>query len=366
MSQLLHVILFTPDLSRMRAYYAETLGFEPEGDDPPHWVDFRTGGAVLALHPTSEQHAQHVQLSFAVDDIEAEVKAMQARGVQFEDEIHEQPYGRLVHLHDVDGNRLSLLEPAWPVKPRPGPVLSDVVLNVKDLVGGTAFYQDGMDLALSHHGPERVEFAAGATRLALAVRGTGLHRRARDAERVVPHFEIPQLDAWTEQREAAGAAFAASAGGGVATVTTLEARDPDGNVLVFRLPADEAQAGRAAEAFEDAEVTHPVGMRRRAHKAARAVSRVAVKPAYKRKKVATGKPLSATTQAVAKVRGAGPDHTRLTPKRTGDEKKAKAKPAQGRKQKADAVRAERQRTATARAGKSKPVKRAAARSSRSR
>ena len=63
MSQLLHVILFTPDLSRLRAYYAETLGFEPEGDDPPHWVDFRTSGAVLALHPTSEHHAQHVQLS---------------------------------------------------------------------------------------------------------------------------------------------------------------------------------------------------------------------------------------------------------------------------------------------------------------
>src|SRR5207247_8012693 len=103
---------------------------------------------------------------------------------------------------------------------------------------------------------------------------------------------------------------------------------------------------------------------RRASKAAKAVSRVAVRPEYHSHKPVAKKPLSATTMRVAKVRGAGPNHSRLTPKQTADERKAKVKPARGRQQKATVMRATRQRTAGAVASKSKPVKRASARRSR--
>ena len=64
------------------------------------------------------------------------------------------------------------------------------------------------------------------------------------------------------------------------------------------------------------------------------------------------------------MRGAGPDHARLKPKRTGDEKKARAKPAIGRLKKAERKVMLRKKTAVARASKAKPVKKAAARTTR--
>jgi hypothetical protein len=131
--------------------------------------------------------------------------------------------------------------------------------------------------------------------------------------------------------------------------------DPDGNVLVFREPPEPPSLEeQLAEAFEDPDAPHLVGIRRPGHKAGHVVFRPT-----ERKPVETRKPLSATTQAVAKVRGAGPERTRLAPKKTGDEKKAKAKPMQGHLKKLGIQRAESKRLAVAVASKSKPVRRAA-------
>jgi predicted enzyme related to lactoylglutathione lyase len=364
MLRLAYVILFTPDLNGLRAFYVEALGLRTNGDDAPHWVDFAATGAALALHPSRDRRRGQIQLSFSVDDLAAEVAALKTRGVTFEDEIHDEPYGRLIHLLDPAGNRLCLVEPAWTATPAAGPALRSVILNVRDLAAVTAFYRDrlGLDEALQQ--PHWVEFDTGRTRVALHTRAKGVRHPLHASTPIAPCFESQDLDTWAEALRARGTE--------PATAPTdedfgryAEVIDPDGNVIVFREPFEApALEESLAAPFEGAETTHTMGMRRRTTKKAKAVSRLAIKPEYRTKKTATKRPLSATTRKVASVRGAGPVRTRLKPVKTGDEKKAKVLPAQGRKKKADATRASRQRTEGARSGKTKPVKRASARQAR--
>jgi hypothetical protein len=95
-------------------------------------------------------------------------------------------------------------------------------------------------------------------------------------------------------------------------------------------------------------------------KGSKAISRLAVRPAYHGAKKTAKKPLSGTTRTVSSKRGAGPDHARLKPKRTADEKKTRVKPALGRLKKAERVSATRGRSARATTSKSRPVKHGAA------
>jgi hypothetical protein len=102
-------------------------------------------------------------------------------------------------------------------------------------------------------------------------------------------------------------------------------------------------------------------MRKPVKKNSKAVSRVAVRPEYHNDSKPARRRPSATTMAVAKTRGGGPDRTRLTPKRTADEKKARGKPAIGRAMKAERAVAVQKKRAVAGSSKGRPVKRAAAR-----
>jgi hypothetical protein len=92
-----------------------------------------------------------------------------------------------------------------------------------------------------------------------------------------------------------------------------------------------------------------------------------LKPNYKRREAAPKRRRpSATTTSVVSVRGAGPEHARLKPKRTADEKKARTKPAIGRDRKAEIRTIATQKTQVARASKRRPVKRGSANSARRR
>ena len=364
MHRLLHVIVFTPDIAGMRTWYRDELGLETGIDSPPHWVDFKTSGALLGLHPTHPGLDREIQLSFQVKNLADEVRAMRARGVVFDDAIKDQPYGRQIHLRDPEGRRLSLNQPNAPVDSPGGPALRAVILNVHDLPRLTGFYRDQLGIGVNLQQPHWVELDTGDTRVALHARARGEDRPLHAAAPVAPCFEVDDLGAWADELRERGVELATAPTEEEFGVYA-EVMDLDGNVIVFREPQTAPTLEEALAApFEDGEVTHTLGMRRRATKLAKAVSRVAVRPEYRKKKTATGKPLSATTMTVAKVRGMGPNHTRLQPKKTADERKAKVKPMQGHKKKADSVRATRQRTAGAAAGKSKPVKRASARRAR--
>jgi hypothetical protein len=115
-----------------------------------------------------------------------------------------------------------------------------------------------------------------------------------------------------------------------------------------------------AEPYDEDAPTHQVAIRKPVKKGARAISRLAVRPEYHVAKTPAKRPLSGTTRAVSSVRGAGPERTRLKPRRTADEKKTRTKPGTGRLKKAERESAGRQRRARATASKAKPVKRGSA------
>lgn len=75
------------DLDRARVFYEHTLGLIPAGPATADGIMYRCGGGTrLFLYPrTIPTRADHTVASFVVEEIEAAVGALRARGVVFQD-----------------------------------------------------------------------------------------------------------------------------------------------------------------------------------------------------------------------------------------------------------------------------------------
>ena len=358
MFRLMEVLLYTPDMGRMRAFYERAIGLRHDSAGAD-WTSYPTRGALLALRPVSEGQSPYAEITFATDDLEAAVRTLKERGAQVTGQIQMHGWGRLARFVDPEGNPLAVAQPERPVPAGDGLRLGSAVFHTRDLAAAKAFYHHVLGLKIVVDSPWWVEFEAGAASLALRPRVA-----AEPAGRGLSFgFRMSGLMEWAEEARERGLHFA-TAPRDEDWGVFADANDPDGNEVRFYEPADEpALEEELAEPFEDDDVPHQAAIRKPIKKASKAASRVAIKPKYKSKpkdNPARRRP-SATTLRVASVRGAGPDHARAKPKRTGDEKKAKVKPALGRLKKAERQVMKRKKTAVARASKSKPVKRAAAR-----
>src|SRR5687768_3076135 len=91
------------DLDRARAFYAERLGLEPV-DERPGGLLYRVGGSEFALFLSAGRPSgEHTQMGFEVEDIEATVAELRARGVVFED--YDAPGLRTRDgIADIEGN----------------------------------------------------------------------------------------------------------------------------------------------------------------------------------------------------------------------------------------------------------------------
>lgn len=73
------------DLERARRWYAEKLGLEPV-EERPGGLLYVVGRSEFALFASAgRSDGSFTQFAFTVEDIEAEVAALRARGVVFED-----------------------------------------------------------------------------------------------------------------------------------------------------------------------------------------------------------------------------------------------------------------------------------------
>src|SRR5215218_6393350 len=73
------------DLDRARAFYADKLGLEP-ADERPGGLLYRVGSGEFALFASAgKPSGEHTQMGFEVEDIEAAVAELRARGVVFEE-----------------------------------------------------------------------------------------------------------------------------------------------------------------------------------------------------------------------------------------------------------------------------------------
>lgn len=89
----------TRDLARARRWYAEKLGLEPV-EERRGGLRYAGGSGVFCLFVSAGMaDGSFTQLSLYVNDIEAAVDGLRARGVVFED------YEGTVHgIMDIDGN----------------------------------------------------------------------------------------------------------------------------------------------------------------------------------------------------------------------------------------------------------------------
>ena len=382
MSSLREVIIFTPNIDGMREFYEGGVGLSaaPAG---PNRVTFDTAGTTLALQGLAEAAPRSVlpgatgpqerefELAFETSALDTAVQRLRDRGVEV-GEARSDASGRQAQFRDHDGNRLSLREGPGSGTGDGGerPAVATVIVNVRELLAAVIFYRDRMGLKIAYEAPHWVEFEAGATRLAIHTRPSGQNHPLHAAQRVAYCLETADLDTWVDEMRARGLHFATAP---IEEEFGLyaEALDPDGNVVVFREPRPEPSIEEElAEAFESDESPHLVAIRKPVLKGSKAVSRVALKPEYHESKGGRLNPepelalLPEPRLTIPSMRGAGPARTRQKPKTTSDARRVKAKPALGRSKKATQKSAVRQKSATAEVGKTKPVKRAVARTSR--
>ena len=72
------------NLERARAFYAEKLGLEPTEERPGGLRYQLASGEFSLFDSAGRPSGEHTQLAFEVDDIEAVVAELRARGVVFE------------------------------------------------------------------------------------------------------------------------------------------------------------------------------------------------------------------------------------------------------------------------------------------
>jgi catechol 2,3-dioxygenase-like lactoylglutathione lyase family enzyme len=116
-----HPTIPTSDLAKTRRFYEDVLGFEPMRE-LPFAVLYQAGeGSLFAVSRSSgATSGTHTQMAFTTPDIEAEVAALRARGVRFEeysmpslttvDGIADMDPIRAAWFKDPEGNLLGLIQ----------------------------------------------------------------------------------------------------------------------------------------------------------------------------------------------------------------------------------------------------------------
>ena len=99
------------------AFFADVLGLASV-DAGEGWLIFALPPSELAAHPASADGGGY-DLYLMCDDIEATVRELTARGVEFGDGITEQRWGLITTIRLTGGGRLGLYEPrhASPLHP---------------------------------------------------------------------------------------------------------------------------------------------------------------------------------------------------------------------------------------------------------
>jgi hypothetical protein len=104
-----HTILYTNDPVADRAFLADVLGLASV-DAGGGWLIFALPPAELAAHPASADGGGY-ELYLMCDDIEATVRELTAKRVQFRGDVTEQRWGLITTMQLPGGGRLGLYQP---------------------------------------------------------------------------------------------------------------------------------------------------------------------------------------------------------------------------------------------------------------
>ncbi len=108
------------DLAAARKFYGETLGLKAVGPPNDEVIMFKTGNTTINVYRSKFAGTNKATaLTWAVDDVEAEVRELKARGVVFEHydlpplkregDIHVADNFKTAWFKDPDGNILNVV-----------------------------------------------------------------------------------------------------------------------------------------------------------------------------------------------------------------------------------------------------------------
>ena len=156
MSRLSHVIIFTPDVERMRRFYQDRIGIAlaREGHG---WAALRPAGAALWLHTLGARHQREIAIAFHVDDLDAAVVALRAHGTDVTERDNDAIFGRVAYFRDPDGTLVDLHAGTTMERPGTEPAFPTLVLNVRRMAVTHAFYREVLGLAARIESPGWVD-----------------------------------------------------------------------------------------------------------------------------------------------------------------------------------------------------------------
>jgi len=100
------------DIKRARAFYEDALGFKPTMESAGGlWVEYDIGTGTFGIGSFGDDWKPSPQgtcVAFEVDDLDAEVARLRAKGVPIHGDPMDSPVCRFVIVSDPDGNKIML------------------------------------------------------------------------------------------------------------------------------------------------------------------------------------------------------------------------------------------------------------------
>jgi catechol 2,3-dioxygenase-like lactoylglutathione lyase family enzyme len=112
------------DVARSVEFYARRLGFAVEIDKTPQFAMIRIGGPAggtigllrhdsadpLGSQSTTPRQRSGIHVELTTDHLDALYEHLKARGVEFFEPPHEEPWERSMRAHDPDGYTIEFAE----------------------------------------------------------------------------------------------------------------------------------------------------------------------------------------------------------------------------------------------------------------
>ena len=105
----MHALIYSKQDEATRAFFRDVLGFSSV-DVGRGWLIFAAPPSELAVHPAEDGKEFH-ELYLMCDDIEATVRELAAKGVEFSSGVTHQRWGLITTVKLPGGGRLGLYEP---------------------------------------------------------------------------------------------------------------------------------------------------------------------------------------------------------------------------------------------------------------
>jgi catechol 2,3-dioxygenase-like lactoylglutathione lyase family enzyme len=110
----MHAMFYSDKAEELRAFLRDKVGLKGT-DVGGGWLIFDAPAADLGVHPTenNDPPSGTADISFFCDDIQATVKDMKAKGVEFAQDIEDHGYGLVTYFKVPGGFKVQLYQPRY-------------------------------------------------------------------------------------------------------------------------------------------------------------------------------------------------------------------------------------------------------------